>query len=491
LYKNLAKRKLVMTSMLKIFVALLAGLFFSTTFSGCAVGPDYVAPNIELVPFHNKVEVVDKEMAVSPSLDRWWMGFNDSELLKVVQRVLDQNLFLDVTKARVIQARAISDGSSAKLLPTIEFNGSVTRQTLSKEGLFGSIARNSPNFSRDFTNFTIGPAASWEIDFFGGLQRGEAASKAEFQASEADQAGARILVVADAADAYFQIRGYQVRLNIAEQQIKDDEHLLSLVHDRHTAGSATGREVAQAEALLKQARASVPLLRIGLEQQMNRLDVLMGVQPGTYMRELHPVTEIVFLPTIPGDQRPVDVLRRRPDVIAAERHLAASNERIGQAISEYYPKISLSGLLGFDSISSANLFTGGAFQAIARGTLRWRLFDFGKIDAEVMRTKGANAEALTVYRQAILRAAEDVENSLVVFAQTRIHIDEQEGEVQALMKARDLSEQSYKAGSITLTDVLDADRLLLVARDQLSAKQVDIARAAVGVFRALGGGWDS
>jgi outer membrane protein TolC len=108
-----------------------------------------------------------------------------------------------------------------------------------------------------------------------------------------------------------------------------------------------------------------------------------------------------------------------------------------------------------------------------------------------MRAKGANAEALTVYRQAILRAAEDVENSLVVFAQTRIHIDEQQGEVQALMKARDLSEQSYKAGSITLTDVLDADRLLLVARDQLSAKQVDIARAAVGVFRALGGGWDS
>ena len=184
------------------------------------------------------------------------------------------------------------------------------------------------------------------------------------------------------------------------------------------------------------------------------------------------------------------MLRRRPDVIAAERRLAASNERIGQAIGDYYPKISLEGALGLDSLSASHVFTADAFQTIGTGALRWRIFDFGKINAEVTQAHGANAEALAQYRQSVLRAAEDVEDSVTILAQTKVHVDELQGEVDALVKSRDLSEQSYKAGSITLTDVLDADRQLLVARDELDANRVDTARAAVGVFRAFGGGWN-
>jgi outer membrane protein TolC len=262
------------------------------------------------------------------------------------------------------------------------------------------------------------------------------------------------------------------------------------VRDRYNAGSATGREIAQADALLKQARASVPPLRIGLEQQLNRLDVLMGAQPGTYAHELGAMQEFPSVLAVPGDGRPVDMLRRRPDVIAAERRLAASNERIGAAISDYYPKISLSGALGFDSLSPDHLFTSSAFQAVGGGALSWRLFDFGKVDAEVAQAKGANAEALALYRQSILHAAEDVENSLMNLAQTQVRVGEIQDQVDALVKARNLSEQAYRAGSITLTDVLDADSQLLSARDELDSNRADAARAAVGVFRALGGGWE-
>src|SRR5437899_4368362 len=159
--------------------------------------------------------------------------------------------------------------------------------------------------------------------------------------------GTRVIVAADAAYANFQIRGYQARLAVARRQIANDEHLLKLVHDRYDAGAAQGREIAQADALLKQARASIPPLRIALEQQMNRLDVLLGEQPGTYARTLEPTHEIASIPIIPGEEKPVDVLRRRPDVIAAERRLAASNERIGAARSDYYPKITIAGALGF------------------------------------------------------------------------------------------------------------------------------------------------
>jgi outer membrane protein TolC len=217
----------------------------------------------------------------------------------------------------------------------------------------------------------------------------------------------------------------------------------------------------------------------------------MGVQPGTYARELGAVQDIPGVPAIPDSRTPTDMLRRRPDIIAAERRLAASNERIGVAISDYYPKISLSGALGFDSLNTGHLFSSDSKQSVIGGVLRWRLFDFGKVRAEVAQAKGENAEALALYQSTVLHAAEDVENSLVLFSQTQIQEAEQQTQVEALTKARNLSEQAYRAGSITLTDVLDADRQLLEARDELDASRANAARAAVGVYRALGGGWNA
>jgi len=147
-------------------------------------------------------------------------------------------------------------------------------------------------------------------------------------------------------------------------------------------------------------------------------------------------------------------------------------------------------VLGFDSITTNNLFSSRSFQPLGTAGLRWRIFDFGKVDAEVKQAKGGYAEALAQYRQSILKAAEDVENAVTVLNQSQVRRNELAAEVDALTRARNLSETSYKAGAITLTDVLDADRQLLVARDNLDSVRADSARAAVGVFRALGGGWD-
>jgi NodT family efflux transporter outer membrane factor (OMF) lipoprotein len=465
----------------------LGSLLLGTALVACTVGLDYIPPKTELVPFHN---AADSSTAGAPPLDRWWTGFDDPMLVFVVQRALVQNPDLDAALARVRQARAAASGEGAKLLPTAHLGASVTYAHQSLRGAFGSVASGSPGFSRDGHETVVGPSASWEIDLFGGLRRGAAASEDEAQAAEADRVGIRVTVAADTADAYLQVREYQARLAVAADQIATDEQLVELVRKRYASGAATDREIAQAEALLKQARASVPPLRFALEQQLNRLDVLMGVQPGTYARDLATARSIPSIPAVPGDRHPTDVLRRRPDIIVAERRLTASNERIGAAISDYYPKISLSGLLGFDSLSTSRLFTANAFQVAGGGALRWRLFDFGKVDAEVAQARGANAEALAVYRHAVLRAAEDVENALSGLAQTQAHVVELQGQVQSLVKARDLAQQAYQAGSITLTDVLDAGSQLLVAQDALDANRAGVARAAVRVFRALGGGWD-
>jgi NodT family efflux transporter outer membrane factor (OMF) lipoprotein len=470
----------------------LSGLLLTLALAGCTVGPKYKGPSTTaLAPFHNQIDDAANDSSSVVPLDRWWTGFNDPMLATVVQRTLDQNLDLAAALARVNQARAAAAGAGAQLLPTVDFGATAIAERQSLQGNLGTIASQVPTYRRDIHEYTLGPAASWEIDLFGGLRRGAAASRAEAEAAEADRASTRVTVAAEAADAYLQIRGDQARLGVARDQIANDDHLLQLVRNRYEAGAATKREIAQAEALLEQARGIVPLLRFALEKQLNRLDVLMGVQPGTYARELEKAGEIPSIPPIPNDRQPTDVLRRRPDVIAAERRLAASNERIGAAISGYYPKVSLAGALGLDSLNSGHLFTSQAFQPVGAAGLSWRLFDFGKVDAEVAQARGANAESLALYRQSVLRAVEDVENALSMLAQTEAYVTELQAQVQSLTRARDLSQMAYRAGSITLTDVLDADRQLLVAQDELDANRAGAARAAVVVFRSFGGGWDA
>jgi NodT family efflux transporter outer membrane factor (OMF) lipoprotein len=467
----------------------LSMLLFGLFLQGCAVGPKYKAPpppGAAFAPFHNKIDVPGGNNP--PSLDVWWTGFNDPVLVTIVQRALSQNLDLAAALERVNQARAIAAGAGARLYPAGELDASATAERQSLKGDLGTISSGSPTFRRDIHEYTIGPAASWELDMAGGIRRNAAAARDEVQAAEAYRIGTRIVVAADAADAYLQVRGYQARIVIAKNQVETDQHLLKLVQNRYDAGAASRREIAQAEALLQQARSTIPVLRLALEKQLNRLDVLMGAQPGTYAQDLQALAPIPSVPGI-GNQQPVIALRRRPDIIAAERRLAASNERIGVAIADYYPKISLSGVLGFDSLNSGALFTSGAFQPAAVAGLRWRLFDFGRVDAEVKQARGANAEALVNYRQAVLKAAEDVENALALLSETQAYIVDVQAEVQSLTRARDLSQEAYRAGSITLTDVLDADRELLTAQDQLDANRADAARAAVAVYRSFGGGW--
>ena len=466
-------------------------LALSAGLAGCAVGPRYAKPTANLAPFHNLAGVgATKPEFPAPALESWWTGFNDPMLVTVVQRALDQNLDLAAAFARVRQARAAAAAAGAQLLPTADLGATGTALHQSVVNPFGSVANGFPGYSRDQREYTVGAAASWEIDLSGGVRRGAAAATDELQAAQAEQVGTRITVAAEAGDAYLQVREFQARLAVAQQLMDTDTHLLELVGVRRRVGVADDREVAQAQALLKQARSTVPSLRVALEAQLNRLDVLMGAQPGTYAEELSKPGAIPGIPAIGGADQPLDVLRRRPDIVAAERRLAASNERIGVAISDYYPKISLSGALGFDSVNGGTLFNGKAFQTIGTGALRWRLFDFGKVAAEVAQSRGAYAEALAEYRQTALRATEDVENALMELAQTQVRLQELQAEVTSLTRARDLSERAYKAGAIPLTDVLDADRQLLVARDDVESTRADAARAAVRTFRALGGGWD-
>lgn len=464
-------------------------LILSLILSGCAAGPTYAPPAIALEAIHSAATT--SAASSSARLDRWWTSFNDPQLSQVVERALAQNLDLTAALARVSQARAAQQMERAQLLPA--FDGTAQAETIhqSLESPTARIASRLPGYQRDGALYDVGVGASWELDLFGGLRRGAEATRAEAQALEADGRGARVSVAAETADAYLRIRQDQARLAIIADQVTTTTHLLDLVRLRVAKGVAAEQDAAQAEALLAQTKAAIHPLTIDLQAQFNRLDVLMGVQPGAAAGELAQPTAIPAAPVGPVQSDPGDLLRRRPDVIAAERRLAAANARIGQAIADYYPKVSLSGLLGFEGAHTGHLLKPSTYQPQALAGLRWRLFDFGRIAAEIRRARGVEAEALALYRLSILRAAEDVENAFTALVQLEAHETTLTSEVAALQRARDLNKNAYDHGVVALVEVLEADQQLLRARDELSQTRADVARAAVQTFRALGGGWSS
>jgi outer membrane protein TolC len=234
----------------------------------------------------------------------------------------------------------------------------------------------------------------------------------------------------------------------------------------------------------------VPILNAGLDAALNSLDVVLGSPPGTHRAELLTVAPIPVAPSISDMGTPADLLQRRPDLIAAERHLAASNARIGAAISEYYPTLSLSAFLGSATAAgTGTLFTGGASQAAGLVGLRWRLFDFARINADINEAKGADAEALAGYRLAVLRATEDVESSLSSLINRESQAPTLSHAESSLFKARDSSMAAYRGGAASFIDVLHADETLLQASDARAQAQTESARAAIATFKAIGGGW--
>ena len=461
--------------------ALMAG---TAVASGCmTVGPNYQAPTLELKPIGHV-----QNAAESASLDTWWTGFNDAELDRIVARVRDENLDLAAALARVTQAHAAAQAAGAKRLPSGEVGVQADAEHQSLRSPIGQLASQQPGYNRDENLYDEGIGASWEADLFGGLRRGQEAAKAEAQAADAMHAGTRVTVTADAVDAYMQIRGNQERLRLAQQQIDVDNHLLSLIRQRNQFGASSDREVDRAQALVDQAKATVPPLQIALQAQLSRLDVLMGAQPGTYASELEAHAPIPAIPPLDVGVLPEQLLRHRPDVVAAERHLAASNARIGVAIVDYYPNVSLGALLGFESLGREDLISAASFQPQLIAGLHWRLFDFGRVDAEVANAKGAYAEALALYRQSALRATEEVEDSLTAQAQYAKQSDSLDAEVVSLRAANASSERAYEAGSISLTDVLDTEQQLLAAQDEAVSARVNVLRSTVFFYRAVGGG---
>lgn len=461
--------------------------------SACAVGPDYHRPTVELPEqFRGTADIGQRTAAPSaPELSSWWQGFNDPVLNRVVTTALAQNLDLAQAVARVSQARAGTESARAALLPSGQLSAQAARAHQSLEDpVVAAEASSIPGFNRNSYYYNVDAGASWEIDLFGGLRRSAEAAQAEYEATQAASAAARLEVIAATADTYVLVRTLQARLQLAREQTATQQDRVRLVRLLASRGLAPDWQLREAQGVLSEVSASVPALETGQVSARNALDVLMGRTPGTSDPDLDAIAPIPSAPAVQTAVGPADLLRRRPDIIVAERRLAASNARIGEALSDYYPKFSLSALMGSTTTVGGHLFDSPANVALGAFGLRWRLFDFGRVDAEVKAAKGKNAEALAAYRLSVLQATADIENAFSALvkreAQEKLFRD---GET-SLSHARDSIAAGYARGTSSYVNVLEADSRLEAIQDARIIAQSSAARAAIASFKALGGGWD-
>lgn len=459
--------------------------------SACAVGPDYHRPDAPLAQRYMTQPPASSAKAPIAELSAWWEGFNDPLLKHYVSLALTRNLDLAQAVAQITQARARLGTANAALLPSASVSASAARAYQSVDTPLGQLLNATPGYERWGTEYETNLEAGWEIDIFGGLRRQREAALADYSATQAAAVATRLAVAAQTADIYVTIRGFQARLDIATRQVQTQQALLADVKLLYSKGAAADYQVQQAQGALDQVQASVPVLDAALDAASNSLDVMLGTPPGTHRAELSPPSPIPVAPSLADMGTPADLLQRRPDLIAAERHLAAANARIGAAIGEYYPTVSLNAFLGSaTSAAAGTLFSGGANQAAGLVGLRWRLFDFARISADVNEAKGADARALAAYRQAVLRASEDVENALSSLVNRKAQAATLSHAESSFSRAKDSSMTAYRSGAASFIDVLHANETLLQAADARAQAQTESARAAISTFKALGGGWD-
>lgn len=451
-------------------------------FTGCtAVGPDYVPPDTVLPDqWHTELRDGLRSIPMEPkALAEWWKTLNDSVLTDLIEQAIQDNLDVKAAAARLREARARRGISGADRFPTIDANAAATKARTGEETGSGG----------EINLYSVGFDASWELDIFGGVRRSIEAAAADAAASREDMYDVLVSLAAEVALNYVETRSFQTRLNIAQANRDAQAETYRLVLNRFEAGLAAQLEVEQARYILESTRAEIPSLNSGLEQAMNRLAVLIGKQPGTLKQALSERKPIPITPIELAVGVPAGTLRRRPDVRRAEWELAAQTARIGVATAELYPKFSLLGSIGLESLSTSDLLTAGNRNYSIGPSIYWRIFDGGRIRQQIEVETAIQEQALIQYESAILTALEDVENALVAYAEEQIRRESLVQATDAADRAVILAKNQYRAGLSDFQNVLDAQRSLLSFQDQLAVSEGTITSNLVRLFKALGGGW--
>jgi NodT family efflux transporter outer membrane factor (OMF) lipoprotein len=459
-------------------------------FQGCMVGPNYQQPKTA-APTQWSAPMAGGETNLEPSLASWWKSFNDPQLDSLVERAVRTNQDLRIAEARVREARALYRIASSQLWPTVDAGSSYARQNQSKnQPVLGSLPM-PPGIPYENNVYQAGFDASWEIDVFGGNRRAVEAGKAEVAAAEFGRRNVLVTLLGEVARNYVELRGCQRRLEIATNNLKTQEEALALTQDRFNKGLTSDLDVQQAKTLLANTGAVIPALEDGIQGYIHRLGVLLGQPPEALLAELAAPAPIPSAPPLVPAGLPSDLLRRRPDIQLAERQLAASTARIGVATADLFPKFSLTGVAGYEGTSASDWFSGGSKFWSLGPTVQWRVFDAGRIRANIRVQNARQEEALAAYEETVLMSFEDVENSLVAYAKEQIRRRSLEDAVTSSQDSLHLANQLYSNGLASFINVLDAERSLYQAEDALVQSDKAVTQNLISLYKSLGGGWET
>jgi NodT family efflux transporter outer membrane factor (OMF) lipoprotein len=469
-------------------VGALAGV---ASITGCMVGPDYERPDASV----NGTWLSPTGAAPEAAIDDtpWWEHFNDPVLTELINEAYGQNLSLRLAGLRVLEARAARGIAVGQFFPqTQEAFGSVDATEISDNEGF-------PGGDGSFSTARVGIQAAWELDFWGRFRRGIESANAELEFTVADYDAVLVALTAEVATNYILIRSLEERLTFARANVTLQAETLELTRVRFDAGKVSELDVSTARSTLANTQALVPDLENALRQTKLSLCILLGRTPSELESELAPMEGAVAgVPEAPSNIAagiPADLLRRRPDVRAAERIAAAQSARIGVATADLFPSIALAGSTGFISSDIAgsdldDIFDADSFAGFIGLQINWPVLNYGRIRNNIRVQDARFEQAVAAYQDSVLRAAADVEAGLSDFLRSRERSEFLAEAVDASERSVELSLIQYRAGAVDFIRVNIAQSDLVVQQDSLVSARAAIALGAVRTYRALGGGWE-
>jgi len=458
-------------------------LALAASAGGCAsVGPDYAPPEVATPETWRDASAGGLNPRPA-ELAGWWAQLGDPQLESLLVRAQAGSLDVREALARVRESRALLGVTEAGRFPTVDGTASWERNVQSENTPFGS-------FIPDTGRYGAGFDSVWELDLWGRVRRSIEAAGADYQASVEDARDVAVTVTAETAVNYVQLRGFQQRVELARTNVALQEQTQKLVQARFDAGLVSESDLAQARTNLESTRSRVPSLEIGLRAAENRLAVLLGLTPGALAAELGDERPIPVPPVEVAVGVPADLLRRRADVRRAERQLAAETARIGVAEADLYPRLELSGSLGLASEHSSDLFTSGSDEYHFGPSLRWNLFDAGRLRNRVEAQDARTEQAFARWEQSVLTALEESENAMTAFVREQTRRASLGEAVTQARRAVELSRTQYTEGLSDFQTVLVAERALADLEDSLAQSDAAITTSLVALYKALGGGWE-
>ncbi len=463
---------------------------------GCAaVGPDFSKPS---APVNRNYTEAQDARAKTDAADysQWWTAFNDPVLDKLIEIAYKQNPTIQIAGLRILEARAQLGIAVGNQYPQQQQVGIAYQYT--------ETSKNAPNtYSGDlnYQSYSYALDTAWELDFWGKFRRAVESADANLTASVANYDAAMVTLAGDVASAYTLIRIYEERLQVARENVSLQQNSYNLVEARYRNGAVTELDLQQAKSLLMDTESQIPALEIGLRQARHSLSILLGMPPGDLQQLMGGPKPIPAAPAEVAVGIPADLLLRRPDVRSAELQAAAQCAQIGLAKADLFPRISLTGSFGFLSSDSRtsrdgpstfnSLFSWQSFMMASGPTIEWPILNYGRITNNV-RVQDARFQQLLVnYQNTVLRAAKEVEDSLVSFLKSQDQVGFLTESKTAAKRAVDLAMIQYREGAIDYSRVLTAEQALVQQQDRLTQTRGTVSTSLVTLYKALGGGWQA